>query len=133
MGAHGKSGMMNNANSMTIGAVLQIKTDNDVQEIVPTTTYDLQGKQEMKTAYLKNGHLGFQLEAMNVSSGSKKSQVTINIVGIEGMMHTGMQKPEILIAEISVKPFMSFVWIASLMIIVGLTIAMIRRLKQNNI
>jgi len=30
-----------------------------------------------------------------------------------------------------VKPFMSFVWIAAVMIIGGLTLAMIRRSKQN--
>ncbi|MGD1044093.1 MAG: cytochrome c biogenesis protein CcsA [Bacteroidota bacterium] len=133
MGAHGKSGMMGGGNSVTIGAVLQIKTDKDVQEIVPTTTYDLHGNPEMKTAYLKNGHLGFQLVAMNVGSGTKKSQVQINVVGVEGMTHAGTQKPETLIAEISVKPFINFVWIASVMIICGLTIAMLRRSKQSNI
>jgi cytochrome c biogenesis factor len=86
----------------------------------------------MKTVYLKNGHLGFQLVAMNVGSGTKKSQVQINVVGIEGMKHAGNQKPETLIAEVSVKPFMNFVWIASMMIVSGLIIAMMRRLKQNN-
>ena len=39
------------------------------------------------------------------------------------MQHEGAQKPETLVAEISVKPFMSFVWIASVMIIGGLTLA----------
>ncbi len=57
----------------------------------------------------------------------------INVVGMEGMTHAGMQKPETLIAEVSVKPFMSFVWIAAVMIIGGLTVAMMRRLKQNKI
>jgi cytochrome c-type biogenesis protein CcmF len=133
MGAHGKSGMMGGGNSVTIGAVLQIKTDKDVQEIVPTTLYNTQGNPEMKTAYLKNGHLGFQLESMNVASGARKSQVQINVVGVEGMQHGGAQKPETLIAEISVKPFMSFVWIASVMIIGGLTLAMVRRSKQNSL
>lgn len=133
MGAHGKSGMMGGGNSVTIGAVLQIKTDKDVQEIVPTTLYNAQGNPEMRTAYLKNGHLGFQLESMNVASGARKSQVQINVVGVEGMQHGGAQKPETLIAEISVKPFMSFVWIASVMIIGGLTLAMVRRSKQNSL
>ena len=86
----------------------------------------------MRTVYLKNEHVGFQLVTMNLGSGEKKSQVQINIVGVEEMMHTGMQKPETLTAEISVKPFMNLVWIASAMIISGLIIAMLRRLKQNN-
>ena len=69
---------------------------------------------------------------MNVGSGTKKSQVQINVVGIEGMTHAGTQKPETLIAEISVKPFMNLVWTAAVMIISGLTIAMVRRSKQAN-
>jgi cytochrome c-type biogenesis protein CcmF len=133
MGKHGKSGMMGGGSSVTIGAVLQIKTEKDVQEIVPVTTYTIQGKPEMNTAYLKSGHLGFQLLAMNVGSGTKKSQVQINVIGAQGMVHAGMQKPETLIAEISVKPFMNFVWIAAVMIISGLTIALLRRLKQNKV
>lgn len=133
MGAHHKNDMMGIEDSVTIGAVLQIKTEKDVQEIVPTTTYNTQGILEMKTAYLKNEHLGFQLAAINVASDTNKSQAQINVVGTEGLMHTGMQKPETFIAEISVKPFMSFVWIGSLMIISGLIIAALRRLRQNNI
>jgi cytochrome c-type biogenesis protein CcmF len=132
LGAYGKGRMMARGSSVTIGAVLQIKTNKDVQEIEPTTTYNLQGNPEMRTAYLKNEHVGFQLVTMNLGSGEKKSQVQINIVGVEEMTHAGMQKPETLIAEISVKPFMNLVWIASAMIISGLIIAMLRRLKQNN-
>ena len=133
LGAYGKGGMMARGSSVTIGALLQIKTIKDVQEIEPTTTYNLQGNPKMRTAYLKNEHVGFQLVTMNLGSGEKKSQVQINIVGVEEMTHTGMQKPETLIAEIGVKPFMNFVWIASVMIISGLTIAMMQRLKQTNI
>jgi hypothetical protein len=114
MGAHGISGMMSEGNSFSIGACLQIKTDKDIQEIVPTTKYNAQGNPEMKTAYLKNGHLGFQLESINVASGTRKSQVQINVVGVEGIQHGAAQKPETLIAEVSVKPFMNFVWIALL-------------------
>jgi hypothetical protein len=59
--------------------------------------------------------------------------VQINIVGVEGIQHGGTQKPETLIAEVSVKPFMNFVWIAAVLIVSGLTVAMVRRLKPNNI
>ena len=83
--------------------------------------------------YLKNGHLGFQLVAMNVGSSTRKSQIQVNVVGIEGMTHAGTQNPETLIAEVSVKPFMSLIWIAAAFIVSGLAIAMVRRLKQNRV
>jgi hypothetical protein len=86
--------------------------------------YNVKGNPEMKTAYLKNGHLGFQLKSMNVASGTRKSQVQINVVGIEGMQHGG--KTETRNSYFSVKPFMSTVWVTSVMIIGGLTIAIVR-------
>ena len=87
----------------------------------------------MKTAYLQNSHIGFQLVSMNIGTGKgEKSHVHINVVGVGGS-HGASQKSETLIAEVSVKPFMNFVWIAALLIIGGLTIAMMRRLKLNNI
>ena len=65
---------------------------------------------------------------MNVASDQKKSQVMINIIGAGGD-HSQVPRSEILIAEVSVKPFMSFVWIAAVFIIGGLTVAMFRRLN----
>jgi cytochrome c biogenesis factor len=59
--------------------------------------------------------------------------VQINIVGVEEIQHGGAQKLETLIAEVSVKPFMNFVWIAAVLIVSGLTVARVRRLKLNNI
>ena len=41
MGAHGISGMMDEGNSVNIGAVLEIKSDKRFQEIVPTIIYNV--------------------------------------------------------------------------------------------
>lgn len=135
LGSHNGSGMMGGAgNAMTIGAVLEVKTEKDIQSIIPVTTFSVQGKPEMKTGYLKGGTIGFQLASMNVATTKGgKSTVHINVVGLEGMAHGSEQKPEILIAEVSIKPFMSFVWIAAALIVLGLLVAMLRRLKQNTI
>ena len=53
----------------------------------------------MKTMYLKNGHLGFQLAAMNTASCTRRSQVKTNVAGDEGMRHGRIQKPETLFAR----------------------------------
>lgn len=134
MGSHDKSGMMGaGGNDMIIGAVLEIKTEKDIQTVVPVTTFRSQGKPDMKVGYLKSGTIGFQLVSLNVATTkSGKSTIHVNVVGLGSMSHGTKQKPETLIAEISIKPFMSFVWIAAAMIIFGLAIAMLRRLRQNN-
>jgi cytochrome c-type biogenesis protein CcmF len=127
---HGKGGMMAGG-SMTVGAVVEVKVDNNIQQVVPKTTYSPQGSPEMKTAFLKSSHIGFQLVSMSIPSGEKKPQVIINIVDTQ-RSHSGMQMPETLVAEVSVKPFMSLVWIAAALIVGGLATAMVRRLKQSS-
>jgi hypothetical protein len=114
--------------------VLDIETEKGVKEtITPVTTYSSKGGMpDMKIAYLKGGRVGFQLLKMNVGMGKgEKSSVYVNLVGLGGMMtHGSKPKPEILVAEVSLKPFMNLVWIASLLIVGGLLLAMIRRWKQ---
>jgi hypothetical protein len=135
LAAHDKGGMMGSGGAMNIGAVLEIATEKDVQTLTPITSYGRQGTPEMKTAYLKNSKIGFQLVAMAVgTTKGSASRIRINVIGLGSMAHGGgEQKPEILIAEVSIKPFMSFVWIAAVLIVLGLMVAMMRRLKQNNI
>jgi cytochrome c-type biogenesis protein CcmF len=135
LAAHDKGGMMGSGGAMNIGAVLEIATEKDVQTLTPITSYGRQGTPEMKTAYLKNSKIGFQLVAMAVgTTNGSASRIRINVIGLGSMAHGGgEQKPEILIAEVSIKPFMSFVWIAAVLIVLGLMVAMMRRLKQNNI
>jgi cytochrome c-type biogenesis protein CcmF len=134
LSSHDKGGMMGGSNgAMTIGVVLEVKTEKDIQTVVPVTTYTTKGALEMKTAYLQNSHIGFQLVTMNIgTSKGERSHVHINVVGVGGNHGMG-QKPETLIAEVSVKPFMNFVWIAAVLIVSGLTVAMVRRLKPNSI
>jgi hypothetical protein len=134
LSSHNKEGMMGSAEAMTIGAVMEIKTGKDIQTLTPVTTFNMRGKPEMKTAYLKNGNIGFQLVSMNVASAKgDKSTIHVNVVGLEGMAHGSVSKPETLIAEVSVKPFMNLVWISAGLIIGGLFLAMIRRMKQNKV
>jgi cytochrome c-type biogenesis protein CcmF len=134
LSTHDKNGMMGGrSGAMTIGVVLEVTTEKDIQTVIPVTTYSANGSSEMKTAYLQNSHIGFQLVTMNIGTGNEeKSHIHINIVGVG--KHLGRHpKPETLIAEVSVKPFMSFVWIAAVLIIIGLFMAMVRRLSQNNV
>jgi len=134
LSSHDKGAMMGGSDgAMTIGVVLEVKTEKDIQTVIPVTTYTSKGGQQMKTVYLQNSHIGFQLVSMNIGTGKgEKSHVHVNVVGMGGS-HGTDQKAETLIAEVSVKPFMNFVWIAAVLIVTGLTMAMVRRVKPNNI
>jgi cytochrome c-type biogenesis protein CcmF len=117
--------------TMTIGVVLKVKSEKGSQTVIPVTKYTSKGVQEMKTAYLNNSNIGFQLSAIYMGTGKgEKDHVNINIVGLGENNGIG-DRPETLMVEVSVKPFMNFVWIAALLMISGLAAAMVRRLKPN--
>jgi cytochrome c-type biogenesis protein CcmF len=134
LSSHGKSKMAEGRNdAVTIGVVLDVKIEKDSQTVIPASTYSSKGVLEMETAYLQHSPIGFQLMTMDIGTGKgEKSHVHINIIGMEKNHGMGL-KPETLIAEVSVKPFMNFVWIAAVLMISGLTVAMVRRLKPKNI
>jgi cytochrome c-type biogenesis protein CcmF len=128
LGEHSKGSGMGTG-KMTIGAVLEVKTDKGTEQLTPMTTYNPQGNSQMQTATMKSGRLGFQLVAMNVGMGGAKSKVHINVVGMEGM-HGAASNPDVFVAEVSVKPYMSCVWVSALLILAGLAVAMLRRIRQ---
>jgi len=125
--------MKGRADEITIGVVLEIKTETDSQIVVPVTKFTSKGAQEMRTAYLQDNSIGFQLTAINIGADKrKKTQININIIGL-GEVNGINRRPETLIAEVSVKPFMNFIWIAAALMISGLIMVMMRRLMLNNI
>ncbi len=131
--AKNREKMISSSDAMTIGAVLEVKTRSEVQMMKLITTFNMHGQPEPKTVYLKNSSIGFQLLSMNVASSKEsKSTIQVKIIGLESIAENRLHKPETLIAEISVKPFMNLVWIAAFLIILGCTVAMIRRFKQSD-
>ncbi len=130
MNPHAMSG--NASGSITIGAVLSVKTESGTQQVTPVTSYAPGGAaQEVRTAYLKNSPIGFQLLGMNVDQATRRSVIQVNLVGLHGMAAQPATPPT-LVTEISTKPYMSFVWAAATLIIGGLALAMTRRFREQN-
>lgn len=131
MGGHGAQGMMSGG-GFTVGAVLEVNRNGKAELVTPVTVYEDGQQSQPQTAMLKDGIIGFQLLAMNIDMDSKTSQIQINVVGLkEGSSST--QPPEALVVEASLKPFMSLVWIAALLVLVGVTLAMNRRREESRI
>ena len=123
---------MRQGHSPTIGAVLEVKIDSATEELVPLTTFKAPpSKPEMKAAYIKSGHLGFQLVKLNISGASAKTKIIVQLVGPMMASTTGSQ-PDVLVAEVSVKPFMGFIWISAFFIMSGIIAALVRRMQKTD-
>ncbi len=121
---------MRQGHSPTIGAVLEVKIDSAAEELIPLTTFKAPpSKPAMKAAYTRSGHLGFQLVALNVSSVSAKTKIIVQMVG-PMMASTSGPGRDVLVAEVSVKPFMGFIWIAAFFILCGILTSIVRRVQR---
>ncbi|MBN1397474.1 MAG: cytochrome c biogenesis protein CcsA [Bacteroidetes bacterium] len=116
---------------ITIGVVLEVKTEKGSQIVVPATKFYSDGEKEMKTVYLKNSGIGFRFSAINIGTDiGEKTRIEISITGLKDSAAAG-QNPETLVAEVSVKPFISLIWISALLVISGMLIAVTRHLRLN--
>ncbi len=116
-----------------IGALLEVKKGKKTERITATTLYEPGHNPHPTTAMLKDGKTGFKLLSLNAgSAGSAQSSIQVEAVGVHD--HPPVkQKPETLIVEASVKPFIAFVWLAALLVTAGSGLAIVRRAKENGL
>ncbi len=128
MTQHGKEEMASGG-GFVVGAVLEVERAGKKEQVIPVTTYREGQQPEPKTAMLKDGKLGFQLLAMNVDAESKSSRIQVNVVGLREQSPKDSES-DILVIEASLKPFISLVWIAAALVLIGLYVAIKRRQKE---
>jgi cytochrome c-type biogenesis protein CcmF len=67
-----------------------------------------------------------QLLAMNISMGEGASKVTI---GIQHETHQET-RPDVLVAEASIKPFINLLWAGTVLIMIGFGLAIVKRWRE---
>ncbi|MBI5463875.1 MAG: cytochrome c biogenesis protein CcsA [Ignavibacteriales bacterium] len=122
MAAHG---MQQAENGFAVGAVLEVKRGNTSKQVTPVAIVRNGIMTEYRNAMLDET-IGFQLLNMNIDMQTKRSSVEISIIGMNGSPAT-YPLVELLVVEASLKPYISLVWIGSVLMIVGASIAMMRR------
>ncbi len=114
---------------MKIGAVLEVKRGNSLEQLTAVTSFKDVQKPDPKTAMTKDGKLGFELLGMNVDAPGKGSTIQISVKGLEEQPGTPTTKSQLLVIEASVKPFMSVVWTGAFLMMLGLGIALTTKLN----
>jgi hypothetical protein len=117
-------------NGVAIGAVLEIKRGKKTELVTPMTVYKEGQAPRSRIARTKDGTIGFELLGMNVDAEKKGSTVEVTITGLQGSNDPPRQKSEALVIEASIKPFMSLVWVAAVLVIVGLLISLRSKLSE---
>lgn len=129
LGGHGMEGMTA-GEGFSIGAVLTLEKGKKREQIVPTTLYSDGQNPQPKEVKLKDGSLGFQMIAMQVGSGGSPSMIRLLVSGLPDTHEEQSEGIETLVIEASVKPFINFVWLGAVFVLVGLFLSLNRRSKE---
>ncbi|MFN0158405.1 MAG: heme lyase CcmF/NrfE family subunit [Bacteroidota bacterium] len=125
MNAHGESTMPGDGGGMVVGAVLELTDGKQHETITPVIMYDINGRQTFKPVESTVLKATVALVSMNVGGmgGSNTSTVTINIQADEG----SVSHRDVFVVEASVKPFISLVWIGTIIMFGGFILAITKR------
>lgn len=121
------SSQMAEKQSFAVGAVLDIERNGKAEQKTVVATF-VPGAAAVPTPLtLANGPT-IAFVSMNVGMDARESSIEISVDGgSSASMPAG--KTEILVAEASMKPFMSFVWISALLVLCGLTLSLQQHLS----
>ncbi|MGD9487788.1 MAG: heme lyase CcmF/NrfE family subunit [Calditrichaceae bacterium] len=125
MNSHSESGNMN------IGAVLNISNGSSAIKAVPVMEMSAQGRRPIPAAvHLESdggepAHATVSLIGINASNKT----VELSIKGFPGMSHASVAPAEKLVIEISIKPFMTILWIGTIIMMTGGLISVLKRSK----
>lgn len=125
MGSNGSDAMAGGG-AMTVGSVLELKSDQGKETVTPIAVYNQQSAPRFTPVPSKLLGANVQLVSMNIDMESKQSTVTLEVI----RPHAAIQPAEALMVEASVKPFMNLVWSGTILLFIGLIISMFHRKRE---
>jgi cytochrome c-type biogenesis protein CcmF len=125
MGGHMGEGMSQKEAEAGVGASLLIQKDDQTEAIAPRLIPSTEGSQHPGVpSRLLGGEV--QLLTMEISMGEGPSVITI------GLARSGEQgpKPDVLVGEASIKPFIGLVWTGTVLMMIGFALAIVKRWRD---
>lgn len=118
--------MMSGGN-FELGVKLFVKTYNNSYNVTPKFEI-INGEREDRPVHLKDENLKITFVSMSADQG-----VVTLLISQNNVEDAGQQKKEVLAVTASIKPFVSLVWLGTIIITLGFFISMIRRLKESKV
>lgn len=126
MNAHASQAMMDGAQGMAIGSVLELTNGSEREVIVPVMHYAADGKPNYTPQRSKLIDGEIQLVSINVGSAGAPSTVTVTV-----HRTSNAQAPlETLVVEASIKPFIALLWAGTVVMTLGFFLAIAKRTKE---
>ena len=109
--------------SMTIGAKLTVTKGKQTRSLTPISVF-AQGQVQRATGVSLEEGMELRLMGMNIDMTGAGSSITVEAATPGAVTSV---KPETLVAEVSIKPFISLVWFGTIVCFAGVALATVRR------
>lgn len=116
-------GMAQAAGGMTIGAVLKVVKGRQSRTITPVSVF-AEGQVRSSTGAPLDDQMEVRLVGMNIGMSGEGSTIVLEATTPGA---TTVVTPETLVVEASIKPYISLVWIGTIVCFLGVALAMVRR------
>ncbi len=128
MGEHAGSTMMGGSGPLSVGAVLHVEGEGQKQVVQPVVEYSQEGTPRNTSVPSSLLHGNVRLVSVNAGMGQGPSTVTIAIEG--EATHSG--RPEALVVEASVKPYINLLWVGTVVMMLGFFLAIVKRQRERS-
>jgi len=115
--------------SFNVGAVLHVKDGDHAHTVIPVLTMGSEGKTSQPVVIPTHGKYAKEVQVVMKSLDADKKMINIEILGLGGESVTTNVSAEQLMIEFSTKPFMSILWLGTILLIAGSIIAFTQRVK----
>lgn len=130
MNAHDTERMTGNQKGFVVGAVVSIKRGGKTEEKTLLATFAQGSEPAPVPLELAGSKIRLSFVGMNVGMDTKQSTIDVVIDDSGTSATPSAATKEVLVVEASLKPFMSFVWIAALLVLAGMTLALQQHLSS---
>jgi len=116
-------------NSFNVGAVLNVKDGDHAHTVIPILTMGSQGKTSQPVVIPTHGKYAQEVKVVLNGIDADKKMVNIEVLGLGDETVTAEASGEQLMIEFSTKPFMSILWVGTVLLLIGSLIALTQRVK----
>ncbi len=113
---------------MKVGATLEITSGNEKETVIP---YVLFGGTAPKYFSVDSKLLGGKVQMLAMNIGGMGDGQSSIVLSLDGVHRATAPSKEILTVEASIKPFISLVWIGTLLVLTGFVLSILRRRKAD--
>jgi cytochrome c-type biogenesis protein CcmF len=127
MNAHDNDAMTSGKGGMAIGSVLELSDGDKRETVTPVARYSASGEPTYSSSHSQLINSTIQLVSMQVGMGGEKpSTITVKINNGQ----TTSPVPEALVVEASTKPYISLLWVGTVIMIGGFLLSIVKRKKE---